>query len=115
MKTAEEWNSLYCTKGHEDLVELIRAIQDDAREQGLKDFAGGEPTDAEKERAETLQSYHENAFSNLHAAGMQMVIATSDPRSMNQWEIQTSRDNATEHRRIAEAYIALAQAMKEKT
>ena len=42
-----------------------------------------------------------------------MNIADRDPRGdITGFEIQSARDNATEHRRIAEAYISLAQTMK---
>ena len=109
MKTAEDWDDASWKAGGwgtcEDRVSLIRAIQDDARGIGRRGaviplpIALAAPIDANEQ---------------LHLAADQMKVADRDPRGdITGFEIQSARDNATEHRRIAEAYIQLAQAMKQ--
>jgi hypothetical protein len=86
------------------VIDFIRAIQDDAWESGRKSA-----TEQHRGHA-ACQSV---ADCQLVLAIAQMNIADRDPRGdITGFEIQSARDNATEHRRIAEAYIALAQAMK---
>lgn len=121
MKSAEEWvdEALVVlanvfTVDRRNTEAFIRAIQDDARIEGRADGVNGRMSMAEdgaKARAEEQQSYRENAFSNLRAAMTQMVLASGGLSDMTPCDRQHARDNATEHRRIAEAYIALAQAV----
>jgi hypothetical protein len=108
MKTAEQWvnkeqngpdkcKTFSCS----DLYakELIRAIQDDARGDGMSIVLD--------------RIRNSDVAQELLKASAQMRIADRDPRGdITGFEIQSARDNATEHRRIAEAYIQLAQTMK---
>ena len=102
MKTAEEWSDCFNAMPDDldkpEMVGFIRSIQDDARGDGMSIVLD--------------RIRNSDVTQELLKASAQMRIADRDSTEATQFDRQHARDNATEHRRIAEAYLLLAQAMK---
>ncbi len=119
MKTAEQWYESFEAQrdhGRDDvssvLIPLIRAIQDDAREDGRLSMTEARNMMRNDQVKRATAALARSCYIETELEKARACMRIADDASGSQADRCYARDNATEHRRIAEAYISLAQAMK---